>query len=348
MNIDIAASIGKLLYEKDQVVISDFGGFVANYKPSVIDHVQGLLHPPSKQISFDRDLQTDDGQLLQFLCDTTGIDKEEARQLIEDFSKQTLEALHRREIVVFPNVGRLYMDYESNFQFLQDSTNFNTASFGLPTVQFYPILRTLNEANIHAPLPKDKWVELPKREAKPRLKLPSMPPVRKLLRRQGSTAAVGLVLLVAAVSIFYFALQGKADILGIQKVPVADKRLNTKPYQGQEQEFEAGILSGVGEATTSQPQKNEDGEFETSIDTESITTAPNQKEAVIIIGAFGKKAGVRKRIQQIYEMGFDAYQDKVNGLTRVGIQFLYEEEPEVDKTLRLMRRKFDKSAYILD
>ena len=31
--------------------------------------------------------------------------------------------------------------FENNVQFIPDSTNFNKAAFGLPTVNFYPILR---------------------------------------------------------------------------------------------------------------------------------------------------------------------------------------------------------------
>ena len=51
-------------------------------------------------------------------------------------------AIERREIVVFPKVGRLYKDYEQNLQFLADNTNFNVDSFGLPDVQFYPITQS--------------------------------------------------------------------------------------------------------------------------------------------------------------------------------------------------------------
>ena len=44
-------------------------------------------------------------------------------------------------MVNIPGVGRLYKDFESNIQFIPDSTNFNKDSFGLPTIKFYPILR---------------------------------------------------------------------------------------------------------------------------------------------------------------------------------------------------------------
>ncbi|MEM9922096.1 MAG: hypothetical protein AAF990_28585 [Bacteroidota bacterium] len=344
MKIDIAASVGELLYHKDLVVLAEFGAFVASYKPSVIDHVQGLLHPPAKQLTFDRAILEDDGIFVDFLCQKAGMERSEAVELIGQFVTQTLDALQRREIIVFPNVGRLYMDYEANFQFLQDSTNFNTHSFGLPTVQFYPILRTLNEASTQAPLPKEKWVELPKTPKRDWQ-------VRRRLRALSGTAAIGLLLVFVAVGIYYLAVSQGSDLLGVQKVPVAEKRLNQKPSQKHEAsifDLQSNRPAGSDDQSTFEMTTDEDGEFEADIDTESITTAPGQKQAVIIIGAFGKKAGVRKRVQQIYELGFDAYQDKMNGLTRVGVQFAYEEDKELSSTLRLLKRKFDTRAYILE
>ncbi|MEL6865824.1 MAG: hypothetical protein AAFP19_15470 [Bacteroidota bacterium] len=353
MAIDVASQVGLLLYRYDTIVLPNFGAIVASYKAATIDHVQGLLHPPSKQLRFNAQIRQDDGLLTDHISKHFQVSKLEAQQAIGRFVRQLEAALDKREIIVLPQVGRLYKDYENNFQFLQENTNFNIDSYSLPTIQFYPILRNSETANIEAPIPREKWVKLPEEN-----RLETI--FRQL--RPVLPAAVGAVLLIVAFSIFYLKTDRDSPIANAQKLPVVD-RLNTKPSLEHASILESVL--GQSSETTAAPKErsepplettieeidsslDEDGEFETEIDTEAVTALPDQKECVIIIGAFRNKAGVRKRIEQIYDLGYDAYQEKVNGLTKVGVQFSYEREREVSKVLKLMRIKFDKSAYVLD
>ena len=67
----------------------------------------------------------------------------------------------------------------------------------------------------------------------------------------------------------------------------------------------------------------------------------------MIIGAFSRKKGAEKRIKQIYELGYDAYQDKKNGLNRVGVQFAYESSRDIQKVTRKLKQRFDVKPWIL-
>ena len=125
MNIDVASYLEHLLFEHESVIIPDLGGIVSSYRSASIDYVQGLLHPPSKSLSFNKNLIINDGILIGSLVQDHGISEKKARKIIEQYVEKTKKTLDRREIVVFPGVGRLYKDYEGNLQFLQDSTNFN-------------------------------------------------------------------------------------------------------------------------------------------------------------------------------------------------------------------------------
>jgi len=42
MQIDIPKQISELLYQHDSVIVPGLGGFVTEYKPVVIDHVQWI------------------------------------------------------------------------------------------------------------------------------------------------------------------------------------------------------------------------------------------------------------------------------------------------------------------
>ena len=50
--VQLTKYIVQLLHQHDCVIIPDFGGFVAQYKPATLDRVTGFSSPPSKQILF--------------------------------------------------------------------------------------------------------------------------------------------------------------------------------------------------------------------------------------------------------------------------------------------------------
>ena len=54
MNIDITPYIKELLFENNSLVVPGFGALTLKYSPSTIEHVQGLLNPPTKSINFSR------------------------------------------------------------------------------------------------------------------------------------------------------------------------------------------------------------------------------------------------------------------------------------------------------
>ena len=61
--MDITAFIRELLFGHDCVIVPGFGGFIGNYTPASIDKSSGTFYPPVKQISFNRNLNHNDGLL---------------------------------------------------------------------------------------------------------------------------------------------------------------------------------------------------------------------------------------------------------------------------------------------
>lgn len=349
MKVDILAAINPILLTHPSVCIPGFGGFVTEYRSAVIDHVQGMLFPPSKGVRFLRRLNQNDGILHAYLKEKYQFSDIEIEESLKDFNAAMDAALKKKEIIVFPYIGRLYMDYEGQLQFLQHSNNLNADVYGLPNVQFYPIYRNKEDRQALAPKKEAKVLPL-KKENNPVIErtMPFMAP-----------AMIGMAM-VALIATIYIFTKEKVEDGGILKVPVVDTRINARPSSEESTaEFEEytdlddgtrieeEITEEIPPTIINGQSVDEDGVYDNSIDTEAITRAPNQKEAIIIIGAYSKKSGVRKRIQQIYELGYDAYQDKKNGLTRVGAQFIYENDREMRNVLQLMKRRFDDSSYLL-
>ena len=335
MVIDIKQHIGQILYERDSLIIPDLGGFVSTYKAAVIDHVQGMIHPPSKKLSFNKNLIINDGVLISCLQEALGVSVGEAKKSIEDFVDRITEMLNNREIIVFPGVGRLYKDYENNIQFLQDNTNYNTAVYGLPALQFYPILRARSSGNLST----DNTAQ--------------QPTIARSVNYRKAAISLMPFLLIAIITIgsimVYNRQAGNNDFADAQIVPVSENRINKKP--GEQLSILEGLknkITKTDSAELAEPEMEAKESIPTDRqDTESATLSPQSSECIIIIGAFSKKAGVEKRVSEIIDLGYSVYQDRKGRLTRVGIQFAYQDENEIKEKLNVMRDEFDNRAWVL-
>ena len=145
MDIKLATDIKEILIEDGSISIPNFGGFTSAYKPAVVDAVNGQLAPPSFHIAFDANLQMNDGRLVDHIRQKYRLGSTAALEYIEAFANDTRSNFDKGEIVVLPEIGRLYRDFAHKIQFLPDSTNFNTSSFGLPTIQYAPVMRNKME-----------------------------------------------------------------------------------------------------------------------------------------------------------------------------------------------------------
>jgi cell division septation protein DedD len=146
MDIKLTTDIKNLLIEDGSICIPDFGGFTSAYKPAVVDAMNGQLAPPSFHIAFDANLQMNDGRLVDFIRQKYRLSSTAAMEYIEAFAADARANFDKGEIVVLPEIGRLYRDFAQKIQFLPDATNFNTESFGLPSIQYTPVLRNKIES----------------------------------------------------------------------------------------------------------------------------------------------------------------------------------------------------------
>jgi len=345
MNIDITPYIKELLFENNNLVVPGFGALTLKYSPSTIDHVQGLLNPPTKSINFDGNLVVNDGKLVDIIQKKHQVSTEEANRQIAKFVSIMKDQLDRREMVNIAGVGRLYKDFENKIQFIPDSTNFNKEAFGLPTVNFYPILKDKVTADSIVPsgsataghkyTKKKSFIEWFKEYSEEHSWLPV-------------ALVTALILSIAIPTMNYMGLFNKQSL--------ADKKVNESPVEVAISQ-ETALAVDASEATTD----NEDAvDFEADetlaitddeiVDTESSTLSPNQRIAVISVGIFGNKSNAQKRIEQVYDYGYDAlpkkYMKKGKELTQIGIQFAFETEEEFKETLKHIRKRFEGAKVI--
>lgn len=359
MQIDVGASISRLLYENDKVIIPGFGGLVATYQHATVDQVQGVFSPPAKELSFNPNLITNDGLLINHIKTRYNTTFAQAEKAVADFVAQANTVFAKRENVILPEVGKLFKDYSGNIQFVSDNNNFNSQSYGLPPVKFYPVLRD----RIPNPSPtvvgnaaaattvvtgaakesKSHSVTIAKEESIP---TEVDKEVSYYLQRAIPFLAV-LAVLVVVTSIYLVMSKNNNTRVNdgtalAESIEEAQIRVNQKPALEDEAVYtDEGVIleeeTPAGDIRTTPPV----------VDTEGETLAPNQKECVIIVGGFKSKANIEKLIQRLYEAGYDAYTDKKGSITRVGAMFAYTQESEVDRKLKDVQRRFAKKAWIL-
>lgn len=138
--MDITAFIRELLFSHDCVIVPGFGGFVGNYSPARIDKNTATFYPPVKQISFNRNLNHNDGLLIGRISGTSGLNYGDARNIVDEFVSGIKKKLERGERITFDNIGSFINNQEGNVQFEPDrSVNYHLDSYGLESFQFSPL-----------------------------------------------------------------------------------------------------------------------------------------------------------------------------------------------------------------
>lgn len=140
--MDISSYISELLFEHDCVVIPNFGGFICNYRSADIHPVQNTISPPTKAVSFNRNLQSNDGLLVSHIAKMQGLSYDSALNSINSWVVASQNLLKRNEELVLSKIGRFTTDVEGNLQFFPaGDVNYLRTAYGLRTITVIPVTR---------------------------------------------------------------------------------------------------------------------------------------------------------------------------------------------------------------
>lgn len=176
----------QLLFEHDCVIVPGWGGFLAQYRPARLDEARELIHPPGKEVGFNRHLLRNDGLLSDHIAQRDGIGFAAANAVIEQEVGAWRDQLNSTGRVELPRIGIFYRDADRNLQFDPDHrTNFLKEAFGLRPVS--AVVRAVPEPRV-IPLPE-------------RLQEPVAPePTRRW--NWAAAAAVALLLVGGSAAVF--------------------------------------------------------------------------------------------------------------------------------------------------
>ncbi len=131
--IQLEDYISRLLYLNECVIIPGFGGFIANYRPSRLELLRGLIYPPSVELAFNPALKNNDGLLANLIAETEKISYTDALTEIRLEVEKWNYFLSNGEAVFLKKIGELVSNEDEKIifnpcrevNFLQDSFGFN-------------------------------------------------------------------------------------------------------------------------------------------------------------------------------------------------------------------------------
>ncbi|GEM_PF-2005147 len=380
----ITKSILELLRERHRVVIPDFGAFTGIYESSEVDRAEKTLSPPTLRIDFQRELRSNDGLLIAQLIEQHGWPPEEAEKRLAAFVEEAERRLARRQMIAFPGLGKLYIDFDKRYKFIQESDNLNKATFGLPEVSLtsLPTAQDMpSEANASGdnekPIEANETASPPK-QTSPKADKPSPANLRQTPSNSANQASwlnsstpwIILMLLIILLVSGYFLWKkftGKHNSTSPQTEETTAGSDNGLAQQPATADFDrlsptddellfeddAEDLADLqyeeeqsAEETTALQEEGE-GMPSGADDSEAPTLPPDVQEGIIIIGSFTQPKNAERLIQRLYEDGYDAYSDRRGGRTRVGIRFTYSGEAELMDYLEQMKNKYNVDAWVL-
>lgn len=131
--------IQELLFEHDCVILPGLGGFVANYRSAEIHMDRHTIYPPSKAILFNRDLQHNDGLLINHIARRNRITYKEAERITESYIRDIRRKTEQGDPYRVEELGSFFQDPGGRIQFRSEvSLNFLTESYGLSYFTFRP------------------------------------------------------------------------------------------------------------------------------------------------------------------------------------------------------------------
>ncbi|MBK8881259.1 MAG: SPOR domain-containing protein [Bacteroidales bacterium] len=275
--LDITAFIRELLFGHDCVIVPGFGGFIGNYTPARIDKKSGTFYPPVKQISFNRNLNHNDGLLVGRISGTSGINYGDARSIVEEFVIDIRRKLEKGEKIVFDHIGSFINNQEGNIQFEPDpSSNYHLDSYGLESFQLSPLEGYNVRTRIIRPVSKD-----PQRQAS----------VRKILWRAAVIVPLLSVLVIVPLKTDLF--RSKVETTNMNPLVSAEFEQNKKAVdegvktdEVKPEEIIPPVVEDKPEVKIVEPVVSETGTY------------------VLITGSFKSEENARSQVNTLKAQGF--------------------------------------------
>ena len=304
----IAKYISDLLYRYDCVIIPNFGGFVTNEVSAKVNNYTHTFYPPSKQLTFNSNLKSNDGLLASYISSSENISYSKALDHIQQEVKNWNSIIEKEEFEL-ENVGSFSLNEEGNYIFEPTlKVNYLTSSFGLSSFASPAVKRIEYKEKVR--------------------QLEAIAPIVPSQNKQRKTPAF---IKYAATAAIIFAL-GTVGWNEYQR----DIHSNLVVKAQQEQ---LKVEKSIQEATFV---------IENPLPSITLNVTKEIKNYHIIAGAFRDPLNANKKLEQLLEKGFNARILGVNkwNLTQVSYDSFNSKNDAINK-LNSIKKSESQEAWLL-
>ena len=143
--------ISDLLYRYECVTIPEFGAFLTQRVSATIDEASNTFSAPKKVVSFNEQIQQNDGLLAHYIADVEKIPFEVASKKIAKRVKLLKSYLTQGETLTFKNIGEIAFNNEGKILFEPTyHLNYLTDSFGLSQFVTPAVTREVYKEHVEA------------------------------------------------------------------------------------------------------------------------------------------------------------------------------------------------------
>jgi nucleoid DNA-binding protein len=307
--MQLATYIKDLLYRYECVIIPGFGAFLTQHHSAKIESTTNTFYPPRKVITFNRQLQTNDGLLANYVASVENCSYETALQEIRNFTGKLSLQLSAKEVVELNNIGEFCLNDENSVQFLSSNKeNFNTSSFGLNTFSSSQISREAYEKASKSEVNSSPLLFTPeKRETIPYFRY----------------AAIALIAI---------------SISGLGGLKIYEGQVKSSNFV-ERQKANTLLENQIQEATFV---------IENPLSALNLTLPKEVGNYHIVAGAFRIEENATKKLNELLEKGYSAKAIGANkyGLHMV-VYSSYENRLDAYKSLREVKDTENKDAWVL-
>ncbi|WP_394747936.1 HU domain-containing protein [Spongiimicrobium salis] len=274
--------IEELLYRHNCVIMPGFGAFLAQMESASIQEDTHTFYPPTKVISFNGQLSSNDGLLVSYMANVEKVSYDAMLVRVMATSKEWMSRLKAGSNLTFPNIGELSLNKEEKLQFQPaDKVNYLTSSFGLSSFVSAPATREVL---------KEEVVEL---EEKIPFIITTEKRERKSFRPYFKYAAVALLAISLGFSGYRFYHE------------------NQNQQQLAQQDAQEVVTKNIQEATFFDAVPLELPQLTLNLDLLKKETI-SKGQHYVIAGAFRVLENAEKKVRALRKKGFDASYIGVN------------------------------------
>jgi len=316
--MSISQHISDLLYRYECVILPNFGAFITQTESARVHKNTNAFYPPRKVVSFNAQLKTNDGLLVNHIATVNKSNYHSATSQLDAFVSELNSELKQEGSIQLENIGSFTRSEEGKLLFEPSyHINYLSSSFGLSTFTSADIVR--QEVAAHLAEEDIASAEIPVKE-RPVVVLPKQD---KQQRPYLKYAAVGILAIGLSGFLGLNYYSGQVEAHNIVEQQKADSQLESQIQQA------TFIISKPLQPVTLKIEKPK-GNYH------------------IVAGAFRVESNADKKVAQLEAKGFKARRIGTNkyGLHQV-VYSSFVSRLEALEALRTVKRNENEGAWLL-